>query len=504
VSVLVLAPMRVEAAAAARGATTAHVRRTGVGQRRSRRAAGKIVADAGAPDAVAIVGVCGGLADGLAPGDVLVADELRSMAGDATITLPHAPLLVAELAAAGLTARAGPLVTATRPVTGARRAALARDGAIAVDMESAWLAAGVRAADSRRPIAVVRIVIDAPGHELWSPRTLGRLRLAADRLRDVVPVLERWAAATHGRRAVLASPRSFCAGVERAIDIVERALDRFGAPVYVRRQIVHNTHVVDALERRGAIFVREVDTVPEGAVLVLAAHGVSPEVRREAEARRLRVIDATCPLVAKVHTEARRFAAEGHQIVLIGHDDHEEVVGTLGEARDTISVVATHEDIDRLEVTNPARVAYLTQTTLAVDEVDELIGHLRRRFPSVVGPRRDDICYATQNRQEAVATLAPDVDLVLVVGSRNSSNSRRLTEVAERAGTPAHLVDGWTDVRLDWLERADAVGITAGASAPESKVREIVEGLRSLGPLTVEERQTQHETVVFPLPPEVR
>jgi 4-hydroxy-3-methylbut-2-en-1-yl diphosphate reductase len=497
--------MRIEAAAAARGATTAHVRRTGIGQARSRRAAGRIVADAGTPDPVAIVGVCGGLADGLVPGDVLVADELRSTAGDATIALPSAPLLVAELAAAGLSVRAGPLVTATRVATGARRAALAADGALAVDMESAWLAAGVRAADALRPLAVVRVVVDSPGHELWSPRTLARLRLAAARLGDVVPALERWGAvATPGRRAVLASPRSFCAGVERAVDTVERALDRYGPPVYVRRQIVHNTHVVGNLERRGAVFVREVDAVPEGAVLVLAAHGVAPEVRREARARRLRIIDATCPLVAKVHTEARRFAAEGRQIVLIGHDDHEEVVGTLGEARAAISVVATHEDIDRLEIIDPMRVAYLTQTTLAVDEVDDLVEHLRRRAPSIVGPRRDDICYATQNRQEAVAALAPEVDLVLVVGSGNSSNSRRLTEVAERAGTPAHLVDGWADVRLAWLHGARAIGITAGASAPESKVREIVDGLRSLGPLTVEERQTQAEAVTFPLPLEVR
>jgi 4-hydroxy-3-methylbut-2-en-1-yl diphosphate reductase len=303
---------------------------------------------------------------------------------------------------------------------------------------------------------------------------------------------------------VLASPRSFCAGVERAVDVVERALDRYGAPVYVRRQIVHNTHVVGGLERRGAVFVGEVDAVPEGAVLVLAAHGVAPEVRREAEARRLRVIDATCPLVAKVHTEARRYAAEGRQIVLIGHGDHEEVVGTLGEARAAINVVASHEDIDRLEVADPSRLAYLTQTTLAVDEVDELVDHLRRRFPALVGPRRDDICYATQNRQEAVAALAPDVDVMLVVGSSNSSNSRRLTEVAERAGTPAHLVDGWADVRLAWLEHAATIGITAGASAPESKVQEIVDGLRSLGPTAVVERRTQHEAVTFPLPPEVR
>jgi 4-hydroxy-3-methylbut-2-en-1-yl diphosphate reductase len=503
-SLLVLAPMRIEAAAAARGATTARVVRTGVGQARSRRAAGLIVADAGAPDTIGIVGVCGGLADGLVPGDIVVADELRSTAGDATSTLAHAPLLVAELLAAGLPVRVGALITAPRPVIGARRAALARLGAIAVDMESAWLAAGVRAADSMRPLAVIRVVVDAPGHELWSPHTMRRLRLAADRVRDIVPVLERWDRAVHARRVVLASPRSFCAGVERAVDVVGRALDRYGAPVYVRRQIVHNTHVVGGLERRGAIFVGEVDAVPEGGVLVLAAHGVAPEVRRDAEARWLRVIDATCPLVAKVHTEARRFAAEGRQIVLIGHDDHEEVVGTLGEARAAISIVASHEDIDRLEIADPARVAYLTQTTLAVDEVDDLVDHLRRRFPALVGPRRDDICYATQNRQEAVAALAPDVDVVLVVGSSNSSNSRRLTEVAQRMGTPAHLVDGWPDVRLAWLEGATTVGITAGASAPESKVREIVHGLRSLGPVTVEERQTQAEAVSFPLPVEVR
>ncbi len=503
-TLLILAPMRIEAAAVSRGAASARVRRTGVGRARAGRAAGRVVADGGVSGPVAIVGVCGGLADDLVPGDILVADELRSTAGEATIALAHAPLLVAELAAAGIPARAGPLVSTTRAVIGARRAALARDGALAVDMESAWLAAGVRAADAGRPLAVIRVVADTQTHELWTAGTLHRLRGAAARLRDVVPVLERWAAAAHARRAVLASPRSFCAGVERAIDIVELALDRYGPPIYVRRQIVHNTHVVGGLERRGAVFVQEVDAVPDGAVLVLAAHGVAPEVRREAEARRLRVIDATCPLVAKVHTEARRFAAEGRQIVLIGHDDHEEVVGTLGEARAAINVVARHEDIDRLDVADPARIAFLTQTTLAVDEVDDLVDHLRRRFPAIVGPRRDDICYATQNRQEAVAALAPDVDVVLVVGSSNSSNSRRLTEVAERAGTPAHLVDGWGDVQLGWLEGVDAVGITAGASAPESKVQEIVEGLRSLGPVSVEERETQRETVTFPLPMEVR
>jgi 4-hydroxy-3-methylbut-2-enyl diphosphate reductase len=292
--------------------------------------------------------------------------------------------------------------------------------------------------------------------------------------------------------------------VERAIDIVERAIDRFDAPVYVRRQIVHNSHVVADLERKGAVFVQEVDDVPSGSTLVLAAHGVAPEVRRRATERHLRVIDATCPLVGKVHAEARRFADRGYDIVLIGHDDHEEVEGTIGEAPGRITVVASPADVDTLELREPDRVAYLTQTTLATDEVSGIVARLRDRYPTLVGPRRDDICYATQNRQEAVAAIAPDADVVLVVGSPNSSNSIRLTEVAARSGSPAHLVDSSGDIRFEWLDGATTIGITAGASAPESKVREVIAAIGSLGPVTVDERKVHDENVLFTLPPEVR
>jgi 4-hydroxy-3-methylbut-2-enyl diphosphate reductase len=375
---------------------------------------------------------------------------------------------------------------------------------MAVDMESAWLADGVRADDAGRPLVVVRVVLDTADHELRSLHLPGNLRRAQRRLAAVIQVLEQWAAVTGPRQVVLAAPRSFCAGVERAIEIVDRALDRFQPPVYVRRQIVHNTHVVERLEGRGAVFVNEVDEVPPGAVLVFAAHGVAPEVRVQAEQRQLRVIDATCPLVAKVHSEARHFAERGFDIVLVGHADHEEVEGTVGEVPGRITVVATHDDVDRLEVDDPDRVAYLTQTTLAVGEVEEIVGHLRERYPSLVGPRREDICYATQNRQEAVAAIAADVDLVLVVGSANSSNSRRLAEVAARSGTPAHLVDGCADIQLDWLRDARVIGITAGASAPESTVDEVVAAIASLGVVTLEERRTTEEAVMFKLPVEVR
>jgi 4-hydroxy-3-methylbut-2-enyl diphosphate reductase len=310
----------------------------------------------------------------------------------------------------------------------------------------------------------------------------------------------------HGRRrtVLLAGPRSFCAGVERAIAIVERALERHGPPVYVRRQIVHNLHVIRGLEGRGAVFVEELADVPDGAVTVLAAHGVAPPVRVEAEARRLRVIDATCPLVAKVHSEARSFARRGYDIVLIGHADHEEVEGTVGEAPDRIQIVDGPDDVARLRVRDPEKVAYLTQTTLAVDDVADVVAVLRDRFPRVTGPRADDICYATQNRQEAVRAIAGECDLVVVVGSRNSSNSNRLAEVARRTGTPAVLVEDASELDVDLVAGAATIGLTAGASAPETLVEGVIEALRGLGPVTVVERPVLVEDVHFALPAEVR
>jgi 4-hydroxy-3-methylbut-2-en-1-yl diphosphate reductase len=305
------------------------------------------------------------------------------------------------------------------------------------------------------------------------------------------------------RRILLAAPRSFCAGVDRAIETVERALQRFGRPVYVRRQIVHNIHVVRDLEAEGAVFVDELDEVPDSATVVFSAHGVAPAVRMEASRRGFTVVDATCPLVAKVHAEVRRFASQGYQVVLIGHPDHDETEGTLGEAPD-IQTVEAPEDVSLVRAVNPTRVAYISQTTLAVDEAAETVAALRNRYPELVGPHADDICYATQNRQDAVRAIASDCDLVLVIGSCNSSNSNRLVEVARRAGTRAELLDDENDLNPDWLEGADTIGITAGASAPEALVDRLVDAIRNLGPVTVEQREATTETVHFTLPPEVR
>jgi 4-hydroxy-3-methylbut-2-enyl diphosphate reductase len=306
------------------------------------------------------------------------------------------------------------------------------------------------------------------------------------------------------RQIVLAAPRSFCAGVERAIDVVERALERYGTPVYVRRQIVHNTHVVRDLETKGAVFVEELDQVPDGSVVVLAAHGVAPEVRDDAESRRLFTIDATCPLVAKVHREARRYADAGYAIVLVGHPDHEEIVGTVGEAPDRIQVVERVADVAALSVVEDGPVAYLTQTTLAIDETAQVVAALRERFAALEGPKADDICYATQNRQDAVLALARECDVILVVGSRNSSNSNRLVEVATRAGCPAYLVEDESEVDPSWIAGTAAVGVTAGASAPEVVVRRVVGALEAIGPSDVVERHLVRESVHFSLPPEVR
>ena len=306
------------------------------------------------------------------------------------------------------------------------------------------------------------------------------------------------------RKLVLASPRGYCAGVDRAVDTVERALEHFGAPVYVRKEIVHNRHVVTELADRGAVFVDSELDVPEGAVVVLSAHGVAPEVYRNSTERQLRVLDATCPLVSKVHAEARRFAARGYTIVLIGHAGHEEVVGTMGEAPDAIRLVGSVEEVEALEVPDPERVAYITQTTLSVDETLEIIAALRRRFPSVVGPARDDICYATQNRQNAVKELAREVDLVLVIGSRNSSNSNRLVDVTREMGVPAHLIDDEHGIDPAWLEGIDTVGITSGASAPESLVTRVVDHFRDLGTETVESHELVDEDVHFSLPVALR
>ena len=280
------------------------------------------------------------------------------------------------------------------------------------------------------------------------------------------------------KRVLLAAPRGYCAGVDRAVETVERALDLHGAPVYVRKEIVHNKHVVEELTKRGAIFVEQETEAPEGALMVFSAHGVAPAVHENAAARRLRTIDATCPLVTKVHVEARRFAEDGYTIVMIGHEGHEEVEGTTGEAPESIVLVQTADEVEALEVPDPERLAFITQTTLSVDETNEIIAALRAKFPAIVSPKSDDICYATTNRQIAVKQLAKECDLVLVIGSTNSSNSNRLVEVAREHGAESHLIDNHTQVREEWLESVDTVGITSGASAPEELVERLVEFFR--------------------------
>src|SRR5437764_705891 len=305
-------------------------------------------------------------------------------------------------------------------------------------------------------------------------------------------------------KLLLAAPRGYCAGVDRAVQTVERALELYGAPVYVRKEIVHNKHVVEQLRARGAVFVDSETEVPEGATVVFSAHGVAPSVHSNAAARRLATIDATCPLVTKVHVEAKKFAADGYTIVLVGHAGHEEVEGTMGEAPDHIVLIENEADVDALEVEDPAKVAYISQTTLSVDETRAIINRLRERFPGIVGPRTDDICYATTNRQAAVKQLAQQCDLVLVIGSRNSSNSQRLVEVARDYGAEAHLIDNENQVRDDWLADKRVVGISSGASAPEELVQRLVGFFRSHGVEDVAELEVVSEDVRFMLPKPIR
>jgi 4-hydroxy-3-methylbut-2-enyl diphosphate reductase len=305
-------------------------------------------------------------------------------------------------------------------------------------------------------------------------------------------------------KLLLAAPRGYCAGVDRAVQTVQRALAIHGAPVYVRKEIVHNKHVVAQLREQGAIFVDEQTEVPEGAVCVFSAHGVAPSVREGAKVRGLHTIDATCPLVTKVHREAVRFARDGYTVVLVGHDGHEEVEGTMGEAPEQIVLVENEQDVDQLQVEDPERVAYITQTTLAVDETSAILERLRERFPKIVGPRTDDICYATTNRQAAVKQMAASCDLMLVIGSRNSSNSVRLVEVARDCGTEAHLIDAAREVKEEWLKDRRIVGISSGASAPEELVSELVELFRARGVSDISEFDVVREDVRFMLPKQIR
>ncbi len=502
---LVCAPLRIEARAIRRGLTgraagsAVSVARTGFGPRRSARRAAELARQPFST--LAVTGVGGALDPDLKPGEIVVATEVRSDGGAWPVAVCQAaPLLAGALRRAGVPARAGPIVTTTRLARGPGRRRLAAGGALLADMESAPLAA----AAGGRPVAVLRAVSDGPDRPLLHPATVSGGVAALRALRRAGPVLQEWAAAAGDRKVLLAGPRSFCAGVERAIEIVERVLDRHGAPVYVRRQIVHNAHVVGSLAARGAVFVEELDEVPDGSVVVFSAHGVAPSVRAEAARRGLEVVDATCPLVAKVHTEARRFADQGFQVVLIGHAGHDEVEGTLGEAPGKVTLAQTPADVARLQPADGSRVAYLMQTTLAVDEARSVQEALQRRFPSARGPGSDDICYATTNRQQAIQSVAADADLVLVVGSANSSNSVRLVETARRAGPPAYLIEDVGQIQLGWLAGAHVIGLTAGASAPPALVDEVIAALRGLGRVEVEERVVATESVSFSLPKEVR
>jgi 4-hydroxy-3-methylbut-2-en-1-yl diphosphate reductase len=499
---LLLAPLRFEArAVSAQCSPSTMVARTGSGPVRAGAVARALVS-APHPEAVAVTGVAGALEPDLAPGTLVVADRIIDGRGTPVASLESAGLLASALRRRGLPTVVGTIATSDHIIRGRGRSELAAKGAVAVDMESAALVGQPWSAAT----AVVRVIADTPQRELWSLGTLSGGARALSVLRAAVPVLEEWAAAVGPRRVLLAGPRSFCAGVERAIQTVERVIDRYGPPVYVRRQIVHNRHVVEDLERIGAIFVNELDEVPEDATVVFSAHGVSPRVRDEADTKGLRVVDATCPLVAKVHREVRRFTERGYQVVLIGHAGHDETEGTLGEA-DGITLIEDKSDIDVLDVRDPEKIAYITQTTLSPDDVTGMVGALSERFPSLVGPSAADICYATQNRQDAVRAVATDSDLVLVIGSPNSSNTARLVEVAARAGSQAVMIDDETEIDLRWLHDVSTVGVTAGASAPPALVDRVVSSLRGLaGPhgLDMEERPVRTENVNFPLPSEVR
>ncbi|HET7385447.1 MAG TPA: 4-hydroxy-3-methylbut-2-enyl diphosphate reductase [Nocardioidaceae bacterium] len=490
----ICAPTRLEERAlrSARTPTT----RCGVGAGNASRAvAHGPLAEAGA---LAVAGICGGLDPDLRTGDVVVADRLIRD-GQTTVSLPSARMLAARLRREGLRVHVGAIAGVDHVAQGAEREELHAQGALAVDMESAWLVT------VDRPAAVVRVVADTADRPVLRPATLRSVRSALATLRRIGPALDEWAAAVAPSRTVLlAEPRSFCAGVDRAIEVVERALELRGAPVYVRKQIVHNRHVVDNLERRGAVFVEDLDEVPEGATVVFSAHGVSPAVRERAGARELDVIDATCPLVSKVHSEVRRFSDRGDTVIFIGHAGHEETEGTMGERPQRTVLVENAEDASRVEIEDPEHVSYLVQTTLSVREVDEIVEVLRNRFPKLKAPASDDICYATTNRQEALTTVATESDVVLVVGSQNSSNSQRLVETSRRLGTQAYLVDDVDDVELGWLAGATTVGLTAGASAPQALVDELVDAVGGLGSVEVHTRHLVTEDVQFTLPKEVR
>jgi 4-hydroxy-3-methylbut-2-en-1-yl diphosphate reductase len=492
----VLSPMRVEAAAIRRGMPAgARVSVAGMG----RKASAELT---DADQAVAIAGVAGALARDVRPGDVVVATEVRGP-DDTSYPCPSAPLLAGELRRHGLRVHIGPVVTSDHLVTGRAREALAGQGALCVDMESSRLAA----AAGDRPLAVIRTIVDTSDHPLVRVGTIRRGWDALRALRRSGPALAHWAAAVAARDVLLAAPASFCAGVERAIAAVLDAIEEHGAPVYVRRQIVHNAHVVRDLEQRGAIFVEELDEVPVGSLTVFSAHGVAPAIWTQAKNRDLMVVDATCPLVAKVHAEVRRFNDSDDLLVYVGHEGHDETEGTLGEATSRLHVIDSAAAVADLPDAAGQTVRYVTQTTLSVQETERIVSALRQRFPDVQGPARRDICFATTNRQEALAEVAADADLVLVVGSSNSSNSLRLVELAEAAGVTAHLVDEAADVQLGWLIGCRSVGLSAGASAPPKLLDELAAAISGLSPShddrRITTRRVSTENVTFAPPRKV-
>jgi 4-hydroxy-3-methylbut-2-enyl diphosphate reductase len=494
---LIIAALRSERIALTGAGPDTVLARCGMGPERVRRWLPRMAAlDA---RAVVVAGLAGGLDPALKAGDVVVATEVQDAQG--TVALPAAGPLVAELRRLGVRVHRGPILTTDRLITGGpERAAQAANGAIAVDMESAPIVRAVIANAGHPPLAVVRVIVDTVDSPLARLATVPAGIRALRTLRRLRPALRAWAGLAAPRQVVLAGPRSFCAGVERAIDIVEAALRRYPHPVYVRRQIVHNAHVVNDMQQRGVVFVDELDEIPDGNTVVFSAHGVAPAVRAEAARRELTVIDATCPLVAKVHTEARRFVAKDKQVLLIGHAGHDEVEGTLGQAPDRIALVQDVAEAERVEVSDPDNVAFVLQTTLAVDEAAATVGALRRRFPQIESSATDDICYATTNRQRAVAAIVPHCDVLLVVGSANSSNSRRLVEVAEAKGTPAYLIDDPYEVLPAWLTDAQSIGITAGASAPPHLVEDLIGTVRAFGPVVVREHVVTTEDLTFTLP----
>ena len=488
---LVLAPLWLEGLALRRGSRTAKIMVTGMGAAAAARAALSLSREGSMPRALAVAGVCGALARGMRPGDVVVATEIR---GTHTSTdLASAPALAQALRGRGLTVRLGPVLCSRGVARGAERDRLAaehpegREAALVVDMESAWLLSPeVLAAMQTERIALVRVVLDTKEAGFGLPSLPAATRKAFAVLREIGGALESWAQALGPRTVYLGAPRSFCSGVKRAIDTTEAALTS-SSRLYVLKEIVHNKHVVGSFRERGVAFVDSVTDVPSGETVVFSAHGVSPQVRALANDRGLRTIDATCPLVARVHRRAKNLVSSGHEVVLIGKKGHDEVEGVVGEAPTRIHVVEKPDDIGTLKIPRDGRVGLITQTTLAQSQIQPTIDRLKERFPDISLPRMSDICNASRDRQEAVRALAAQCELVLVIGSQNSSNSRRLLEESEKAGTKAVLIDDQSELDFSLLERSRIIGLTAGASAPEADVEGMLEFLRSLGPVEVRE-----------------